>query len=112
MGSFVQSRRGMTSKFTEELCVVTTKNNAKFEEELICHLKTNLRNLMNFDWSTQKLKKNALIGSFTKVYNVSAKNSTDELHLMALKVDVNFEGEVTCAFKNEKSNLANIHRLK
>ena len=28
---FVQSRKGMTLKFTEELCVMTMKNNAKFE---------------------------------------------------------------------------------
>ena len=32
-GPFVQSRKGMTLKFTEELCVMTMKNNAKFEEE-------------------------------------------------------------------------------
>ena len=30
---FVQSRKGMTLKFAEELCVLTMKNNAKFEEE-------------------------------------------------------------------------------
>ena len=29
---FVQSRKGMTLKFAEELCVMTMKNNAKFEE--------------------------------------------------------------------------------
>ena len=27
-------------------------NNAKFEEELTCHLKTDMRNLTNFDSST------------------------------------------------------------
>ena len=32
--SFVQSRKGMILKFTEELYVMTMKNNAKFEEEL------------------------------------------------------------------------------
>ena len=26
----------MTSKFTEELCVMTMKNDAKFEEEMTC----------------------------------------------------------------------------
>ena len=31
---FVQGRKGMTLTFTEELCVMTMKNNAKFEEEL------------------------------------------------------------------------------
>ena len=57
---FVQSRKGMNLKFTEELCVLTMKNNAKFEEELTCHFKPDMRNLMNFDSSTQKSKKIAL----------------------------------------------------
>ena len=50
----------MTLKFTEEICVMTMKNNAKFEEELICHFKTGMRNLTNFDLSTRKSKKIAL----------------------------------------------------
>ena len=55
----------MTLKFTEELCVMAMKNNAKFEEELTCHFKTDMRNLTNFDSSTLKSKKNcSLIGSF------------------------------------------------
>ena len=36
---------------------MTIKNNAKFEEELTFHFKTDMRNLTNFDLSTQKLKK-------------------------------------------------------
>ena len=60
LGPFVQSMKGMTLKFTEELCVMTMKNNAKFEEELTCHFKTDMRNLTNFDSSTQKSKKIAL----------------------------------------------------
>ena len=32
------------------------KNNAKFEEELTFHFKTDMRNLTNFDLSTQKRK--------------------------------------------------------
>ena len=47
----------MTLKFTEELCVMTMKNNAKFEEELTFHFKTDIRNLTNFDSSTQNSKK-------------------------------------------------------
>ena len=31
---------------------------------------------------------------------------------MAPKIDVKFEGKVTCAFKNDMRDLANIHRLK
>ena len=42
-----------------QLCM-TMKNNAKFEEELTCHFKTNLRNLTNFDSSTRKSKQIAL----------------------------------------------------
>ena len=29
----------MSLKFTEELCLMTMDNDAKFEEELTCHLK-------------------------------------------------------------------------
>ena len=44
---------------------MTMKNNAKFEEELTCHLKTDMKNLTNFDSSTRKSKKIcSLIGSF------------------------------------------------
>ena len=41
----------MSLKSTEELCVMKMKN-AKFEEELTCHFKIDMRNLMNFDPST------------------------------------------------------------
>ena len=44
---------------------MTMKNNAKFEEELTCHFKIDIRNLTNFDTSTLKSKKNwSLIASF------------------------------------------------
>ena len=50
----------MTLKFTEELCVMTLKNNAKFEEELTLHFKTDTRNLTNVNSTTEKSKKIAL----------------------------------------------------
>ena len=50
----------MSSKFTGEICVMTMKNDTKFEEELTCHFKINMRNLANFDSSTQKSQKFAL----------------------------------------------------
>ena len=50
----------MTLKLAEELCVMTMKINAKFEEELTWHFKTDMRNLTNFDPSTRKCKKIAL----------------------------------------------------
>ena len=43
--------KGMTINFTEELCAMTMKNNAKFEEEFTRHFKTDMRNLTNFEHS-------------------------------------------------------------
>ena len=54
----------MSLKFPEELCVMTMKNDTKIEEELTCRFKTNTSNLTNFDLSTRKSKKFALIGFF------------------------------------------------
>ena len=39
---------------------MTMKNDAKFEQELTCQFKINMRNLTNFDLSTQKSQKSAL----------------------------------------------------
>ena len=50
----------MSLKFSEVLCVVTMKNDAKFEEELTCRFKIDMRNLTNFDPGTQKSQKFAL----------------------------------------------------
>ena len=50
----------MNLKFTEELYVMTMKNDEKFEEELTCRFKTDMKNLTNFDPSTQKSQKFAL----------------------------------------------------
>ena len=50
----------MSLKFTGELCVMTMKNDAKFEEELTCQFKIDMKNLMNFDPSTGKSEKFAL----------------------------------------------------
>ena len=50
----------MRLKSTGELCVMTMKNDEKFEEELTCQFKIDMRNLINFDPSTQKSQKFAL----------------------------------------------------
>ena len=42
----------MSLKFTEELCVMTMKNDAKFEKELTCHFKIDMKNWTNFDPGT------------------------------------------------------------
>ena len=50
----------MSSKLTRELCVMTIKNDAKFEEELTCQFKIDMRNLTNVVRSTRKFQKFAL----------------------------------------------------
>ena len=42
----------MSLKFTEELCVMTMKNYAKFKEELTYHFKIDMGNLICFDPNT------------------------------------------------------------
>ena len=44
----------MCLKFIGELRVMTMKNDAKFEEEMTCQFKTDMRNLTNFDPSIRK----------------------------------------------------------
>ena len=44
----------MSVKCTGELGAMAIKNDAKVEENMTCHLKINMRNLMNFDLTTRK----------------------------------------------------------
>ena len=60
MGSFIQSRNYTSLKFTGEFCVMTMKNDTKFEQELTCQFKIDMRNLTYFDPSTRKSQKFAL----------------------------------------------------
>ena len=50
----------MSLKLTGELGVMIMKNDTKFEKELTCQFKIDMRNLTNFDPSTQKSKKFSL----------------------------------------------------
>ena len=77
---------------------MTLKNDVKFEKELTCQFKIDMRNLRNFDQlkNLKKLYFNGLF--FTKVYNVWAKKSVEELSLIALKIDLKSEGKLTCDF--------------
>ena len=43
----------MRLKFTEDLFVITMKNDAKFGERLTCRFKIDMRNLMIFNLSTR-----------------------------------------------------------
>ena len=60
----------MSLRFTGELCVMTMKNDSKFEEDLTRQFKTDMRNLTNFDWNIEKSQKFPLYGLLlSKVYN-------------------------------------------
>ena len=70
----IQSRKCMCLKFMEESCVMTMKNDTKFEEELTCCFQIDMRNLTNFDPTLESLKHfhfNVLL--LSKVYIVWAK---------------------------------------
>ena len=45
---FLSSILCLSQKGTEELCVITLNNDAKFEQELTCAFKNDMRNLANF----------------------------------------------------------------
>ena len=90
-----QSRKCLSLKSTDELCVMTMKD-AKCEEKLSCHFRIDIRNLTNFDlstWKSQKFHFNVLL--LSKVYIVWAKKSTEELSFMTLKSDAKFEEKIT-----------------
>ena len=55
----IQTRKTVSLKSTEELCVVAMKNESKFEEELTCRFKIGLMNLTKFDTSTRKSQKSS-----------------------------------------------------
>ena len=61
----------MSLKIAGELCVMTMTNDAKFEEELTCQFKIDMKNLTNLTGVLENLKNlrfNGLL--FNKVYNV------------------------------------------
>ena len=56
MGSFYPKQKIYELK-NRGVCVMTMKNDTKFEEELTCQFKIDMRNLTNFDPSTRKSQK-------------------------------------------------------
>ena len=50
----------MSLKFTGKFCVMTVKNDAKYEEKLTCQFKIDMRNLTIFEPSTLKSQKMSL----------------------------------------------------
>ena len=87
------------------------KNDTKFEEELNRQFKIDIRIWQILTWALKHLKNlhfHRLL--LKKVNNVWAKESIEELFLIALNIDAKFEGKMTCAFKNDMRNLANFYQ--
>ena len=89
---------------------MTLKSDAKFEEKLTIGSKSDIRNLVNFNAGSGKSNNvhfDALL--FSIAYKVSAKKSTEELSLMVLKSDLNFEEKLIFCLKNDMKNLVNFN---
>ena len=61
IGSFYRKQKNATLKLKGEICVVTMKNDAKFEIELTCHFKIDIRDLINLDPGTKTSQKFTLL---------------------------------------------------
>ena len=84
------------------------KNDSKFEEDLTCHFKIDMRNFTNFDLSIQKSQKfYTLMAWFwpkyimfePKKYRGVMFDGTEDWH--------GLEGKLTCSFKNDMKNFSN-----
>ena len=60
LGPFIQDSKCICLEFTQQLCVMKMKKNAKIEENLTCQFKIDIRNLANPELGTQKSQKFAL----------------------------------------------------
>ena len=106
---FIQSRKCMRLNFTEKLCMMTMKNDAKFEEEMTFHFKIATTSWWLLPQTLECFKNLLFSGVFlTKVFNVWAKKLIEKLYLMALKIDAQFQGKLTCYFQSYLRNLANL----
>ena len=86
---------------------MTLKSVTKFEEKVTLGFKNDMANLVNFNASSGKSGNLQFDVLLSKVYYVWAKKSRDKLCVITLKNDAIFEEELTCAMKNDMSNLAN-----
>ena len=81
------------------------------KKKLTLDSKNDMRNLVNFNVSSGKsenLQFDVLLLSIA--CKVSAKKSTEELSLMTLKRDPNFEEKLTFCLNNYMGNLVNFNR--
>ena len=85
---------------------MTMKNDAKFQQELTSQFKTDMRNLISFDPSNQKSQKFALQwAAFDQSIKCLSLESSEVLCLIALNIDTEFEGKLSCTSENDMRNL-------
>ena len=109
---FVQSIWCYSLKISEELCVMTLKDDAKFKEKLTCGLKDKVRNLVNFHgsgWKSENLLFDWIL--LSKAYIDLNEKNTEELCFMTLKNDAKFKENLTIGSKNNMRNLVDFHRI-
>ena len=111
IGSFVHSMKRFRWKKTKQLCFMTLKSNARFEEKLTCSFKYNIRNLGNFNPATQKSENFTSLGYLCPkhIYAVWAKKNTEEPSFMTLNSDAKLNKLWPCGFKNDMRNWVNFH---
>ena len=69
---------------------MTLKSDAKFKEKLTCGFKYDMRNLVNFQPTTQKSKNYTSTGYFCSKYMRFELKNTEELYFMILNSDAKF----------------------
>ena len=96
---FLQSRKCMSLKFTEEFVSWQLAMMKNLKRNWLVSSKLTWRIWGTVTWALENLKNlhfDELL--LTKVHNVWAKKSIEKLCLMALINDAKFEGKLTCAF--------------
>ena len=84
-----------------------TEEFPNFEEKLTLGSKIDMRNLVNFNVSCGNSESLHIdVVPFSIAYKVSVKKRTEELSLMTLKKDPNFEEKLTFCSKNDIRNTA------
>ena len=88
---------------------MTLKGDAKFKRKLICDLKKDIRNMINFHAKSQAWKFALWLDPFVQSIQIFRWKSTEELCLMKLKSDAKFEEKLTLGSKNDMRNLVNFN---
>ena len=83
---------------------MTLKSDAKFKEKLTCSFKYDMRNLVNFHPTTEKVQKFHFGLFLSKAYKIS-----EELCVTTLKCVAEFKGKLTCSLKNDIRTLVNFY---